>query len=427
MTKQDKSEALKALYEELPYPPREPEDERVRLVRTGLDYLPKLSHYCFSGKLCLDEPRRILVAGGGTGDSAIYLGEQTKQSNVTIDYIDVSERSLEIARQRARIRGLENITFTLGSILDVATLFDHSFDYINCSGVLHHLPDPDAGLTALGQALKPHGAIGVMVYAQYGRTAVYQIQDLLQHIAGDEPLSRQVELARIVLDQLPETHWLNRSNDLHSDHVKLGDAGLADLFLNPSDRAYTVPQLHEWVRRSGLQFIDYASHKAHYQLENYISDESLLSVTAKKTKEEQQAIAELMSGTLIKHSFYAARQLPEPVSPTKKAIPVAAQDVDVEKIARQIGAQRQGGVVQLQTHDSRLSLPVNPISKGFFDHLNTTNTLAAMTEKISQQAVVRSMPPAWIERQVADLCELLISVDMLYLNHFPVATGRSAS
>ena len=60
------------------------------------------------------------------------------------------------------------------------------FDYIDCCGVLHHLPDPADGLAALLSVLAPGGGLGLMVYAPHGRTGVYMLQDALRLLAPPE-------------------------------------------------------------------------------------------------------------------------------------------------------------------------------------------------------------------------------------------------
>ena len=56
------------------------------------------------------------------------------------------------------------------------------FDMISVTGVLHHLNDPDHGLRVLVDSLKEHGGMEIMVYAQYGRTGLYQLQEILRLI-----------------------------------------------------------------------------------------------------------------------------------------------------------------------------------------------------------------------------------------------------
>ena len=63
---------------------------------------------------------------------------------------------------------------------------NESFDQIICTGVLHHLAEPDAGLSALRGVLNPdEGAMHVMVYAPYGRTGIYMLQEFCRRI-GDQ-------------------------------------------------------------------------------------------------------------------------------------------------------------------------------------------------------------------------------------------------
>ena len=93
---------------------------------------------------------------------------------------------MNIAKQRAQIRGLNNIKWHLESILNIPKMNLGLFDYINCSGVLHHLESPDEGLKSINSVLKEDGVMGLMVYGQYGRTGVYQIQELARLVNGDE-------------------------------------------------------------------------------------------------------------------------------------------------------------------------------------------------------------------------------------------------
>lgn len=102
-----------------------------------------------------------------------------------------------MAEARAAARGLGSIRFVTGDLLSAPEL--GRFDYIDCCGVLHHLPDPDAGFAALAEALAPGGGIGLMVYAPYGRTGVYPLQAAFGRLLRDDPPAEQVRLARAAL------------------------------------------------------------------------------------------------------------------------------------------------------------------------------------------------------------------------------------
>lgn len=167
---------IKDQYEAFPYQERDPKDEKKRLI-TGSPSLPQeIDHFIYGGARDWSQPPRILVAGGGTGDGLIQLTKLLTQYGKPYHatYIDLSGASRKIAEARAKIRGLKNITFKTGSLLDAPDL--GPFDYIDCCGLLHHLPDPDAGFAALNDALAPGGGMGFMAYAPYGRSGVYPLQ-----------------------------------------------------------------------------------------------------------------------------------------------------------------------------------------------------------------------------------------------------------
>ena len=142
-------------YESLPYPPRDPADEAKRLITGSPSHLLEVDHYLFAGKRDFARRFRALVAGGGTGDATIMLAQQFADRGVDarVHHLDISEASIATARARADVRGLQNIDFVHGSLLDLPALDLGTFDYIDCCGVLHHLDDPIAGLRALTACL----------------------------------------------------------------------------------------------------------------------------------------------------------------------------------------------------------------------------------------------------------------------------------
>ena len=153
------TDAVRDQYEDLPYPPRDPEDERQRLVTGSPSQIVEIDHYLHAGARDWTEPFRVLVAGGGTGDALIMIAQQLADRGcpAEIHYLDLSTASRAIAEQRARIRGLSSIIFHTGSLLDAG---DHgTFDYIDCCGVLHHLEDPVAALNGLTGLLAEDGGI----------------------------------------------------------------------------------------------------------------------------------------------------------------------------------------------------------------------------------------------------------------------------
>jgi SAM-dependent methyltransferase len=307
------SDAVRSQYEALPYPARDPAEEKQRLLRTWLDDLPMIAHYAFGGSGPFASGFRALVAGGGTGDATVFLAEQLRATDAEIVHLDFSRTSLELARRRVEARGLANVRFVNASLLELPQLDLGRFHYINCVGVLHHLPDPDAGLRALLGALGEGGAMGLMVYGTVGRVGVYQMQSLMRLALGDETeLRKRIVAAKDLLGVVPATNWFQRGNDLYGDH-RVSDAGLVDLLLHPQDRAYTVEELFAWLEDGHglhLELTDVQNGRSAYlpHLRMGPKPPRLAERIRAMPLRRQYAIAEYLTGTIQTHSFYATRK-----------------------------------------------------------------------------------------------------------------------
>jgi SAM-dependent methyltransferase len=88
-------------YQDYPYPYGDTEDETKRLLVISGEFLGELNHYLYKGKEDFNSGFRVLIAGGGTGDSTIYMAEQLKDKNAEVVYLDFSKPSMEIAQKRA--------------------------------------------------------------------------------------------------------------------------------------------------------------------------------------------------------------------------------------------------------------------------------------------------------------------------------------
>ncbi|MGV2431961.1 MAG UNVERIFIED_CONTAM: class I SAM-dependent methyltransferase [Rickettsiaceae bacterium] len=306
---------VKDHYQDYPYPYRNPEEEKTRLLALMGEYLGELNHYLYKGKESFKKNFRILIAGGGTGDSSTYMGEQLKDTECEIVYLDFSKASMEIAQKRAEIRGIKNIKWINDSILNIPKLKLGKFDYINCSGVLHHLASPDAGLKILQESLTDRGGMSVMVYGKYGRTGVYQIQEIMKMVnEGVDSRAEEVMNGKTIINSLPETNWYVRGKELLYDHLIYGDIGLYDMFLHKQDRAYSIPELYKFIEDAGLHFVDFfdANERLRLRIENYITDFSLLERIRAMDQSKQQAICEILIGTIIKHSVYLTKEKTSP-------------------------------------------------------------------------------------------------------------------
>ena len=413
-------------YENLPYPPRDPKDEHKRLLATWLDDLPMINHYCFGGTQTFDHDFRVLVAGGGTGDGTIYLAEQLRDTNAEIVHLDLSEASIEVAKRRAEIRELGNIRWQHESLLALPELDIGKFDYINCSGVLHHLADPNAGLQALLSVKKPSGALGIMVYGQYGRTGIYQMQALLKLInVNAKTVDEKLETAKSLLKVLPATNWFQRGKDLHHDHVEFGDAGIYDLLLHSQDRAYTVEELYGWFNDElglNIVFTDVGRGRSPYLPHMLVGPHtpSFLTVIASLPIRQQQAIAELIGGTLAMHCFYA--------TPSHESV-AAYGDLGMipyffheSTTGPEMSAfihKNPGPTLLLNHRQTGVSVSVNPGKYGKFilKYIDGKRSFAEIFELVKAEDKFKRLPPTDAElfADFKELYDFFNSIDRMLL------------
>jgi 2-polyprenyl-3-methyl-5-hydroxy-6-metoxy-1,4-benzoquinol methylase len=254
--------------------------------------------------------QRILVAGCGTSQAAKVA---LREPDAEVVAIDISGTSLGYLKALKQKYSLDNLDFHQLSILDVASL-EQDFDQIICTGVLHHLPDPEQGLQALRQVLKPEGAMHIMVYAHYGRAGIYMMQDYCR-LLGIAPSGRELHELGVTLKLLPDDHplgWLLRK----FKDFKQPDA-LADALLHPQDRAYTVPQIHQWLARCGMCFGRWLEQAPYLPQCGTIAGTPHARRIAALPEPAQHEAVELFRGAITQHNFVAYRsdraKSPQPV------------------------------------------------------------------------------------------------------------------
>jgi len=286
-------------YTQHPYPP--PVDN---LDRARAEWQEANRHRAEFHLLWPDKPYRatldILVAGCGTWQAAKYA---VSHPQARVMGIDVSATSITHTEKLKHQYNLTNLELQQLPIERAADL-KRQFDLIVSTGVLHHLADPDAGLRALGEVLKPDGALYLMVYAPYGRTGVYMLQEYCRRL-GIGSSDQEIRDLVATLEQLSQQHplfaLLRGSRDArHAD-------ALADALLNPRDRAYSVPQLFDFIEGNDLAFGRW------YWQAPYLPQCGPIAATphgkrlAVLSAREQYAAMELWRGTMTAHSVVLHR------------------------------------------------------------------------------------------------------------------------
>ena len=296
-------------------------------------------------------------------------------------YLDLSTASRQVAEERARHQGLNNVSFHTGSLLDVASMGLGEFDYINCSGVLHHLACPEDGITALASVLAPGGAAGVMVYGELGRTGVYHAQDMLRMLCGTEELPTQVEIAKRLLPSLPHSNWLAKNGEQKFTDT-LDDVEIVDRFLHSCDQAYRVPGCVALMAAAGLRITEFVPPLL-YQPETFVSDPEVLARVKAMTRLDQYAFAELVSGVISKHSFFAVRQGDADCPPLTLDDPSAVPELLPVSGTTLVDVIQRTGALQLTLGAVTFSQPysLSPVTERFLRGIDGVTSLADLCEQ----------------------------------------------
>ncbi|MDA0271032.1 MAG: class I SAM-dependent methyltransferase [Chloroflexi bacterium] len=407
-------ERVQEQYEVLPYPHRDPARELEMLRQPMLSELPRVNSLLWGGRRRLGAGFRVLDAGCGTGDSTVFLGEQLRDSGAEIVAIDFSTTSIEIARQRLDARGIAGVRFVHAAIEDAPELGLGEFDFIVCSGVLHHLASPDAGLRALRSMLKADGGLALMVYATYGRAPVYLMQSLMQRLAPAElGPERRLKVLRTALAGLPSHSRTRRGlleHETFGPEISQSDAGAYDLLLHTQDRSYTVPELHDWSTQAGMRVLDWAVPRA-YAPQTYLPGFKL-PVDAG----DPAAVAELMHGGMTKHECYLERDDAPPrdrVDPSDPdAVPAWCAWGFGEQV--KVALARPGTEFKCSFGPERdIAVPADALGRHFIASIDGEQT----TGEILTSAAARwpGLAPGRTRRRWVEFCEAFQAVAALAL------------
>jgi SAM-dependent methyltransferase len=261
---------------------------------------PKDNFYTFwPSQPCRDD-LDILIAGCGSNAAARYA---FNHPNASVVGVDLSSSSLAHEAYLKDKHRLDNLTLRQARLEDVSAL-GRDFDFIEVSGVLHHLPDPVIGLKALGGVLRPHGAIAIMVYGKYARTGVYMLQEMFR-LMGLGQSEDDVATVRQTLASLPKRHLIHDYASRTRD-VKY-DAGLVDTFLHRQDKAYTVADCLELTRQAGMCFMSWWDNILYYPDGQLVMGSPFYSKVNAWPDESIWQFMELYNGTLGQHCFCVCR------------------------------------------------------------------------------------------------------------------------
>ena len=94
----------------------------------------------------------VLDYGCGTGTAACQFSSHVKE----IHAIDISSQMIEIAKEKAAVANVENVSFEQSDIFD-SRYSNESYDVILAFNMLHTVPSPQDVMLRINELLKPDG------------------------------------------------------------------------------------------------------------------------------------------------------------------------------------------------------------------------------------------------------------------------------
>jgi len=372
------ADEVRDFYDRYPYPP--PVDNLEKYQRQWQSpERRRADFHLFWPNRPYCEKQSILVAGCGTSQAAKHALRWPAAQVTGIDCSASSVRRTQALKEKYNLKNLEIRELAIEQVSDLGM----SFDQIVCTGVLHHLADPDVGLSALRRVLKPDGAMHLMVYAPYGRAGVYMLQEFCKAV-GIRATDGEIRDLIAALSALPPGHPLETLLKHAPDFRH--EAALADALLHPQDRAYSVPELFDFLEKAGLTFGRWVRQAPYSVHSGVIAKIPQANRIGKLSPPEQYAAIELFRGTMARHSVVAYRDnggKAQQVSFAGEAwlhyVPIRMSDTICVQDRLPPGA---AAVLINQTHTyTDLFLPIGSTEKRFFDAIDGKRSIAAIVEK----------------------------------------------
>lgn len=198
------------------------------------------------------ESHSLLFAGCGTGK--VVLEEGVLWKNADALGLDLSLSSLAYGRRRADEMGFTNVSFARGDLLELSKL-GQSYDYISCSGVLHHMADPIEGWRALADVCRPGGVMRVCLYSELARAPVRHVQSII----GDERIGAGPSQIKEIRQGLIEQFLEADAPDDRLQHIfaamdMYNTSMCRDLLFHVHEQDFTIPRLADAIDSLGLNF-----------------------------------------------------------------------------------------------------------------------------------------------------------------------------
>ena len=176
-------------------------------------------------------------------------------------------------------------------------------------GVLHHTPDPVAGIQALARKLSPGGLLHVFVYGELGRWEITMMQEQIVLLQGNRRGDYEdgVAIGRQLFGSLPEDNRLRQREQDRWSWENQRDECFADMYVHPQEIDYNINTVLELIDASELEFVG-CSNPYIWNLNRLVgTSPDLLERAATLSDRQRYRLTELLNPSAINHyEFFLA-------------------------------------------------------------------------------------------------------------------------
>ena len=224
----DVTKKVTDFYKDSPFPNYKRDDNKITILEKGNKNILAAQFKKFIGY-----NKNVLEVGCGTGQISIYFSIGT---NNNVIGLDPTKESLNLASNLTIKNKIDNVKFVNADIFD-DVLKEDFFDFIWCSGVLHHTKDPQAAFNIICNSLKKEGYILIGLYNKIGRIRTI-IRKYLYRILGENFL------------KLIDPTLRNLKNDPEEQK-----AWIRDQYIHPVESLHTTDEVLKWFNENNIDFI----------------------------------------------------------------------------------------------------------------------------------------------------------------------------
>lgn len=223
----DSTKTVKKFYQDYPFPNYEGKENKSKLktlTKNNLFVQDLLREIGFG--------KKIIEIGSGTSQLSNLIASN---SNSLVVAFDATYESLLLGKKFAQKNNISNCYFVCADISNINNIFYHnSFDYVICSGVLHHTKNPKENFFKIEKLLKDDGLILIGLYNKFGRL-YSKFLKLIYFIFGQNIL--------YLFDPILKNLKISKNQKI---------SWIRDQYRHPIESSHTIDEVINWFKQANI-------------------------------------------------------------------------------------------------------------------------------------------------------------------------------